>query len=1312
MRRTLGVLRLAALAVAGLVALGTPLPAQAAASGPNVIAPVGTVQAMLVTPKTHGKSADHRSAPFRAKDPTALRTAKARAQAQHFPPAPSTPVPASASLYNGLNSPGLSAADQGYQPTPPDSTGAVGPTRYLEFVNNLVGVYDKANLNQLSSTDLATFTAVPSGLYTSDPQIQWDPLGNRWFYGAVAFNGNFTNNYLLFGWSKTADPSDLANGWCRYASPTGAIIADYPKLGHDANFVTFGDNQYDGSKSGLPFVTADIWAISKPAASATTCSGSVSASHFADAAHVLKNSDGTGAFTPVPANTTDSLANGYIVAAHDVSVTPQSKVMVWQMTPGPKLVAKGDISVGASYSIPAGVPQPGVPYLIDSLDGRLTQAVAHNDPSAGAEAVWTQQTVAGSGGRTIVRWYEILPGALTIRQQGQLSSATDNYWNAAISPSIAGNDAMIEYNRGSSTLLSLIGAQTRTSTTPLGQMDAGEVLLGSSSAPDQETAFQTNCTPNPCRWGDYSGATPDPSNPGVVWGSNQVDGGAIFGFAQWSTQNFAITTNGPPPSAPAAPTGLTATGISASQINLSWNGSSGATSYKIQRSPDGSTGWTQVGTSSSTTFSDTGLSAATTYFYRVIASNSVGDSPPSSTASARTATLIGYAQAPQGNWVGSYGANGYALLGWNGSSDLVSLTGVTLTLDNGQRFEWSGSTTAVQALQSPDATTRHASSWYDASQVRLHLTFSSAFSGTLHLYALDWDTTGRRETITINDGSGPQSANITTDFSGGAWVNAPINVGAGGTVTISATQTAGLNAVISGIFLGGGPPAPAAPTGVTATSVSASQSTVSWTASSNATSYKIQRSPDGSTGWTQVGTSTTTSFTDSGLSPATTYFYRVIASNNAGDSASATTANLLPYAQAPQGNWVGSYGASGYALLGWNGNSDLVSLPGATLTVDNGTDFLWGTTGLAQALQSPDTSTRRACAIYDASQVRLHLTFPAAYSGNLHIYLLDWDSTARRETVTINDGSGPRSANITTDFSQGAWVNLAISVGAGGTVSIAVTQTAGANAVISGIFLGDGPPAPAAPAGVSASPVSASQIGVSWTASSGATSYKIQRSPDGSTGWAQVGTTTTTSFTDTGLSPATTYFYRVVASNNNGDSPPSSSVSATTASLLPYSQAPQGNWVGTYGASGYALLGWNGNSNLVSLPNATLTVDSGADFLWGGTSAIQALESPDTAIRRACTIYDANQVRLHLTFSTAFSGAIHLYALDWDGLGRRESITINDGSGPQTANITTDFTQGAWVSANINVAAGGTVNITVTNTAGTANAVLSGVFLG
>src|SRR5260370_20961107 len=115
---------------------------------------------------------------------------------------------------------------------------------------------------------------------------------------------------------------------------------------------------------------------------------------------------------------------------------------------------------------------------------------------------------------------------------------------------------MISYNRGSSSLLPVLGAQTRTNSTPLGQMDAGEVLLGSSSAADQETAFQGNCTRNPCRWGDSSGAPPHPITPGVVGGRNQITGPAFFGFAQGETKNFAISPGGTPLQPPASPTGL------------------------------------------------------------------------------------------------------------------------------------------------------------------------------------------------------------------------------------------------------------------------------------------------------------------------------------------------------------------------------------------------------------------------------------------------------------------------------------------------------------------------------------------------------------------------------------------------------------------------------------------------------------------------------------------------------------------------------------------------------------------------------------
>src|SRR5207253_11401641 len=103
-----------------------------------------------------------------------------------------------------------------------------------------------------------------------------------------------------------------------------------------------------------------------------------------------------------------------------------------------------------------------------------------------------------------------------------------------------------------------------------------------------------------------------------------------------------------------------------SQINLTWTGSSGATSYIVQRSPDGST-WTQVGTTTATIFSDTSLSSGTTYYYEVLASNVAGDSAPSNLASATTvppaptnlmATAVSASQVNL-TWTGSAGASSY-----------------------------------------------------------------------------------------------------------------------------------------------------------------------------------------------------------------------------------------------------------------------------------------------------------------------------------------------------------------------------------------------------------------------------------------------------------------------------------------------------------------------------------------------------------------------------------------------------------------------------------------------------------------------------
>jgi hypothetical protein len=89
---------------------------------------------------------------------------------------------------------------------------------------------------------------------------------------------------------------------------------------------------------------------------------------------------------------------------------------------------------------------------------------------------------------------------------------------------------------------------------------------------------------------------------------------------------------------------------------------------------------------------------------------------------------------------------------------------------------------------------------------------------------------------------------------------------------------------------------------------------------------------------------------------------------------------------------------------------------------------------------------------------------------------------------------------------------------------------------------------PPAPAGLAATAGNGS-VGLTWNASAGATSYSIYRgTAPGAEGSAPVGTATSTSFTDTGLTNGTAYYYKVTASDPVGASPSSGEATATPTS--------------------------------------------------------------------------------------------------------------------------------------------------------------------
>jgi fibronectin type 3 domain-containing protein len=270
-------------------------------------------------------------------------------------------------------------------------------------------------------------------------------------------------------------------------------------------------------------------------------------------------------------------------------------------------------------------------------------------------------------------------------------------------------------------------------------------------------------------------------------------------------------------SAPAAPTGLTAATANA-QVNLTWNSSSAATGYYVKRSTTTGTE-AQIAAVSTTSYSDNNVTNGIKYYYVVSAYNSYGQSANSTEVSATPV-----APPPPGAPTGLVATAGnlQVMLTWNASTSATSYN-VKRSTTSGSGYQTVGSATTTS------------------------FTNTGLTNGTTYYYVVTAvDSAGE---------SGPSSQ-------------------ASATPTVPAQP-------------------PPAPTGLTATSGNA-QVNLTWNASTGATSYHIKRSITNGSGYGQVGTPTTTSFVDPGLTNGTTYYYVVTALNTAGESGNSNQAIATP----------------------------------------------------------------------------------------------------------------------------------------------------------------------------------------------------------------------------------------------------------------------------------------------------------------------------------------------------------------------------------------------------------------------------------
>jgi serine protease len=275
-----------------------------------------------------------------------------------------------------------------------------------------------------------------------------------------------------------------------------------------------------------------------------------------------------------------------------------------------------------------------------------------------------------------------------------------------------------------------------------------------------------------------------------------------YGFGLVRIPNAIAALAGPAPdtTAPSTPASATATASSSSAIGLSWGvatdtGGSGLAGYKIERCAGAScTSFAQIATATSTSYADSGLTASTTYRYRVRAYDGAGNNGSYSPIASATT------QADGGGGGGSVLANNVAVTGLSGATGAELR--YTLEVPAGAtnlRFVTSGGSgdadLYVRFGSAPTTSTYTCRSWATGNSETCNI--STAQAGTYHVLVRGYAAfSGLSLTGSYTAGSGggdtPQTYTNGTDvtISDNSTVESPIAVSGRSGNALSNTQVA------------------------------------------------------------------------------------------------------------------------------------------------------------------------------------------------------------------------------------------------------------------------------------------------------------------------------------------------------------------------------------------------------------------------------------------------------------------------------------------------------------------------------------------
>lgn len=398
---------------------------------------------------------------------------------------------------------------------PPDCNGTAGPSHYMQTINTTFAVYSKTGTLLAGPTNINTlFTGLPGATYNDgDPIVLYDEQANRWFVAEFSVSGS--NDYMLIAVSTTPDPTGT---WYKYSFDV-ADMPDYPKFG------VWQDGYYMGTNNSTG---PDIYVFERAVMLAggsnpkmvgfdnpwrpTTIDGFV----------CVPPVDNDGAFAPAG-------SPGIFIAFNDDAIGGGSDqlwiyelAVNWNNTPASTFVRTQQINV-APFDSNFGntwnnITQQGTTQKVDAIPQVIMNVPQYRNFGAYQTIVACHTVDVTGTDRAGIRWYELRKtgSTWTVRQQGTYSPDAHNRWMGSIAMNAAGEIAL-GYSISSSTLYPGIRYTGQTQESYLAgnsTMDVPEVTIHTG----QYSQTGSN------RWGDYALMCVDPADDETFWFTTQYIG--------------------------------------------------------------------------------------------------------------------------------------------------------------------------------------------------------------------------------------------------------------------------------------------------------------------------------------------------------------------------------------------------------------------------------------------------------------------------------------------------------------------------------------------------------------------------------------------------------------------------------------------------------------------------------------------------------------------------------------------------------------------------------------------------------------------